>query len=224
MAAKGFFCVFEGADRVGKTTQIARLEADWADVAGEAGETTTAAVTVFRVPNVSSETGKLISRAVKAHGDEGAASRPPLPPETVHLLFAADRWETAAEIRPLLNAGHAVVCDRWAHSGLAYSAARGLDVEWCRASDRGLPEPDLVLLFKLAPEEAARRGGYGTDRDENVPFQTAVVKEFARCLSDAPSRVVEIDAGDSEEEVAAHVRAAIVVCLRERRATKEAQL
>ena len=45
--------------------------------------------------------------------------------------------------------------DRYAFSGVAFTAAKGLDLEWCKNPDRGLPKPDLVL--QLEPHLAADR-------------------------------------------------------------------
>lgn len=40
------------------------------------------------------------------------------------------------------------MCDRYAYSGVAFSAAKGLDVDWCKKTDSGLPKPDLVIFLK----------------------------------------------------------------------------
>jgi dTMP kinase len=59
------------------------------------------------------------------------------------------------------------VLDRYAYSGVAFSAAkpslRG-DLDWARAPDAGLPLPDAVLFMDLPPEDAAARGGFGGER------------------------------------------------------------
>lgn len=46
--------------------------------------------------------------------------------ETVHLLFSANRWEKLKEIKELLASGKTLVIDRYAFSGVAYSAAKGM--------------------------------------------------------------------------------------------------
>ena len=101
-----------------------------------------------------------------------------LPDETIHLLFSANRWETVDALLTELNSGVDVVCDRYVYSGIAYSAAKGLDLEWCRAPDKGLPAPDLVLYMNVSPEVARQRGGYGEERYERAEFQAKVGKQF----------------------------------------------
>ena len=50
-----------------------------------------------------------------------------------------------------------IICDRYAFSGVAFSAAKpGLDFDWCRECDRGLPGPDAVIYLDLSVEDAAR--------------------------------------------------------------------
>lgn len=75
------------------------------------------------------------------------------------------------ELRRKVEGGTTLVVDRYAYSGAAYTAAKGcpgLDLEWCRAQDRGLPRPDAIFFLSLTPEQAQARGGYGEERYEKV--------------------------------------------------------
>jgi len=67
-----------------------------------------------------------------------------------------------------------VVIDRYAYSGAAFTAAKGLDLEWCKNPDRGLPQPDLILYLSLPITEAGKRGGFGGERYEKTEFQEKV--------------------------------------------------
>lgn len=67
-----------------------------------------------------------------------------------------------------------MIVDRFSHSGIAYSAAQGLEFEWCKIQERGLPKPDLVLYLELSEEAAAQRSAYGFERYENLEFQAKV--------------------------------------------------
>ena len=84
--------------------------------------------------------------------------------ETIHLLFTLNRWEARKNMEDLLKDGVTLVVDRYAYSGVAFSAAKGLDTEWCKAPEKGLIKPDLVLLLKLSAAAIAQRGGFGTER------------------------------------------------------------
>ncbi|KAF8883332.1 thymidylate kinase-domain-containing protein [Gymnopilus junonius] len=105
----------------------------------------------------------------------------------VHLLFSANRWELATTIEKLLTAGTTVICDRYAFSGIAFSASKVnssgeplIPFEWCRNPDVGLPAPDLVLFFDITPEKAKERGGYGEERYEKEEMQSRVRQSFHR--------------------------------------------
>jgi dTMP kinase len=101
-----------------------------------------------------------------------------------------------------------VICDRYAYSGAAFSAAKGLDLDWCKAGDVGLPKPDLVLYFDIEPEVAAQRGDYGKERYENVGFQTLVRENYLR-LEDESWRVLDANTSVEclHEQVVVHVEA-----------------
>jgi dTMP kinase len=129
----------------------------------------------------------------------------------------------SALLEQRLREGTTLVVDRYAYSGVAFTAAKqaaGLDLEWCKARrscsaaaalsapqapDRGLPSPDAVLLLRLAPEAAAARGAFGAERYETLELQRRVAEHFEALR--APWWTL-VDAGRSEAEVAAEVEAA----------------
>ena len=90
--------------------------------------------------------------------------------EAVHLLFSMNRWETKSQIIKKLEAGTSVVCDRYAYSGVAYSAAKGLPFDWCLGADRGLLKPDLIFFMDVSAGAIAQRSGFGNERFEKLEF------------------------------------------------------
>lgn len=94
-----------------------------------------------------------------------------------------------------------MLCDRYAFSGVVFSAAKGLPLAWCRAPDVTLPAPDLTLFLDLAPEQAAARGGYGAERYEKEALQ-ARVRGLFKSMGDETGGWVTIDAGQDREDVA----------------------
>eukprot|EP00960_Hanusia_phi_P066411 766393-Hanusia_phi.AAC.12 len=69
----------------------------------------------------------------------------------IHLLFSANRWEATKSIRERLASGETLIVDRYAYSGVAFSAAKGtLNMEWCKGPDRGLPAPDCVIYLDVS--------------------------------------------------------------------------
>ena len=99
----------------------------------------------------------------------------------MHLLFSANRWELEKRIVSSLEAGTHVLVDRYAYSGVAFSAAKpGLSLEWCKQSDRGLPRPDLVCFLEVSEEAAASRADWGGERYELTEFQRAVRDNYSK--------------------------------------------
>lgn len=64
----------------------------------------------------------------------------------------------------MLHNGITLIVDRYSYSGIAFSAAKGLDVEWCKAPEAGLLKPDLVLLLTMTASAISKRGGFGDER------------------------------------------------------------
>lgn len=84
-----------------------------------------------------------------------------------------------------------MVCDRYAYSGVAFSAAKerggdggsggeDLGIDWCKACDVGLPAPDCVIFLDLSQEESEKRGGYGGERYEKRDLQIRVRQRFSQ--------------------------------------------
>ncbi len=77
-----------------------------------------------------------------------------------------------------LNEGISLVVDRYAYSGVAYSSAKGLSLDWCKLPDVGLPAADLVIFLDVPIEQGQSREGFGEERYEKAEFQRLVRKRF----------------------------------------------
>jgi len=185
---RGAFIVIEGLDRSGKTTQTEHLTE----------HLTTNGISIERrkFPDRTTGTGHLIDAYLHCTSD--------LDDRAIHLLFSANRWEAVPSLEADLTAGTTVLCDRYAFSGVAFSAAKGLPLEWCRAPDVGLPAPDLTLFLDLSPEMAAARAGYGEERYEKEALQ-ARVRTMFRDLAIETRGWVTIDATQDREVVAQEI-------------------
>ena len=80
-------------------------------------------------------------------------------------------------MRALIANGTTVICDRYYHSGIVYSAAKEnptLSLEWARKPEVGLPRPDMVLFLDLEESQAKERGGWGGEVYEKAEIQKRV--------------------------------------------------
>ena len=189
----GLFVTFEGGEGSGKSTQIARLSARLEAL----GET----------PLVAREPGG----TTLAEGIRTLLMNPGQPPHPVAeaLLMEAARADLVASVlRPALDAGRTVLCDRYTDSTLAYQGAgRGLaraDLEaWNRAATAGLV-PDATLLFDLDPEIGIERrstdGGMLNRFDrESLEFHRRVRACYLELAAADPRRIVVLDANRPPE-------------------------
>lgn len=190
------FIALEGIDGSGKTTQAARL-------AAALGEQTL----LVREPG-GTTAGERIRELLK----DGEVM---LDPMAELLLFLAARAQLVSEvIRPAIEAGRDVVCDRFGDSSIAYQGvARGLGAErveeLCDLATGGL-WPDLTLLLRLHPEVAAERiaaEGRAPDRfeGEGMELQRLVAEGYEDVARRYPDRVRVVDASGDPDQVHAAV-------------------
>ena len=187
---------FEGLDGSGTTTQTELLRAHLADAGRD--------VVATREPG-GTELGEKVRELVLG-GTE-------ISPWAEAALFAAARAELVAEvIRPALERGADVVCDRYLDSSLAYQGlARGLGVDRVLALNidaiRGIL-PDVTFLLLLDPDEARKRSGPPGDRieREGEDFLRAVDEAYRELGSIFAGRIVTIDASRAVDDVAKEVR------------------
>ncbi|ORC20642.1 MULTISPECIES: dTMP kinase [Rothia] len=191
----GTFIVFEGGDGSGKTTQIKLL----AEALTEAGHS----VLITREPG-GTAVGEKLRTLVLEHGNGE------IDPHTEALIFAASRAAHAHQkIRPALEAGQVVLCDRYIDSSAAYQGAgRGLGLEtvinlsrW--ATSNLLPDTTILLDVPLA-EGRARTGSRGaTDRMESGDdaFYRALHSTFRALAEATPARYSVIDGARPIEAV-----------------------
>jgi dTMP kinase len=139
-------------------------------------------------------------------------------PSTEFLLFSASRAQHVDEvIRPHLEAGGVVVCDRYYDSSLAYQGyGHGLDLQYLRAitdfATGGL-RPDLTLLLDLSVEDGLRRrqeGGSWNRLDEySLEFHRRVRQGYLELVAAEPGRWVVVDAAPSIDVVQKEIQAVV---------------
>lgn len=198
----GRFVTFEGPEGSGKTTQLGLLR-EWMTGAGLPFITT-------REPGGTRLGSDIREILLTPRADE-------VDPLAELLLYEADRANHVGQvIRPALQAGKHVLCDRFYDSTTAYQAfGRGLSEALVRDLNEkaaGGLVPDLTLLFEVSAAEGLHRakGGDAGDRleGEGLDFHERVWKGFLELSRREPDRVRLIPAG-SIEEVHARVLAVI---------------
>ncbi|BFZ00437.1 hypothetical protein BsWGS_03476 [Bradybaena similaris] len=184
---RGALIVLEGCDRSGKSTQICRL----LERLGREGRR----VVLMKFPDRTTPIGQMIDSYLQQTVE--------LDDHVVHLLFSSNRWEAMRKMADLLQSGTTIIVDRYAYSGVAYSAAKGLAIDWCRHPDVGLLKPDKVLYITVSPEKAAERGQFGAERYEKQDFQQRVHSMFLHLRDDSYWQTIngERSIDDIHEEV-----------------------
>ena len=199
------FITLEGVDGAGKSTQ-ARLLAE------ALGPETV----LLREPG-----GTPVGERLRDLLKDGSIE---LTPRAELLLFCAARAELVERvIRPALDAGRDVVCDRFTDSTVAYQGgARGMDAAVVGALNEVAiagTAPDRTVYLRLDPARALERAGGrvgaagSEDRfeREGVGFQAEIAAAFERIAEADPERFVAVDAEGSVEEVHGRVLAALGV-------------
>jgi dTMP kinase len=194
----GLFVTFEGGEGSGKTTQLARL--------AERLRSTGLDPVLTREPG-----GTPLAEGVRSLLLDSALDTDPM--AEVFLMEAARADLVAKVIRPALEAGRVVLCDRYADSTLAYQGGgRGIDLELLRALNRAATSslvPDLTLLFDVDPKIGlSRRGAEGrTNRLDREPlaFHERARSQFLTLARAEPERWTVLDAGSAAEPLAERI-------------------
>lgn len=206
-SASARFITLEGGEGVGKSVQATLLQARLAALGLE----------VVRTREPGGSPGAEALREAILSGFAAGFS-----PRGQALLFAAARIDHLEKtILPALARGAWVVSDRFADSTRAYQGAAGhLPPEFVASLERltvGPNRPNLTLILDLSPEiglqrATERRQGGPADRfeSEGLVFHETLRRAFLDIAAAEPRRCAVIDAGGSENEVAAAIWSAVV--------------
>lgn len=199
---RGRFITFEGGEGTGKSTHAAMVAARLRAFG--------LGVHLTREPG-----GSPGAEAIRHVLLSGAAK--PLGPEAEALLFAAARDDHLTQvIRPALERGVWVVCDRFADSTRIYQGIAGeVDPRVIQAMERIVvagTKPDLTLILDVPAEQALqraakRRGAGSVDRfeQETLQFHEKLRDGFLLLAASEPDRCVLIDATQPKAEVAEQI-------------------
>ena len=189
---KGLFITFEGADGCGKTTQLNLLK-DYLEQQGKD-------VVVTREPGAKG-LGEHV-RKILLNYDGVVSDR------CESFLFLADRAQNIDVIvKPAIEEGKIVLCDRHTDSTVAYQGyGRGLDIDEINMLNNlatGNRKPDLTLVFDVDVETSMKRVGQEKDRMDQSgnEFFNRVRNGYLAIAKNEPDRVKVIDSTKSITEV-----------------------
>jgi dTMP kinase len=184
MGKKGIFIVIEGLDGSGKTTQ-AKLLAKKLE-----------------------KTRRVFLTAEPSCGKIGSFIRGDclyeekrLPTEAEALLFAADRIEHMySEVKPALDDGKLVICDRYVYSSLAYQGSAGLSLEWIKTINARALQPDFSVFIDVPPEKVIERLQRKKSVMETLETQQKVREVYIKYVE--KGELVRVDGDKPKDAVA----------------------
>ena len=211
----GVFITFEGGDGAGKSTQIRLLRSAVERAGWDA--------VVTREPG-GTAIGEAVRQLLLSRDSDEMGGR------AEALLYAAARSQHVEEvIRPALEKGAVVLCDRFLDSSVVYQgAARQLGestVEQLNIWATGGLQPDLVVLLDIDPAKGLERAGRAGDHDRleasGLDFHRLVMVAYRRRAEADPDRYIVLDADQSVEELHAQIRDQVLPMLAAREAARQ---
>ena len=133
--------VIEGGDQAGKLTQSNLLE--------KALKKRKVKTKIFHFPDYTTPVGKEIRKYLDG--------KRKFPPQVIHCLLAANRWEKLDEILAAQEKNSVLIMNRYYHSNLIYGLANGMKQKWLENLDVGLPKADLVILLDVTQKDSFSR-------------------------------------------------------------------
>ena len=207
----GLFITFEGPEGAGKTT-ILQAAADQLTKNGHS-------VLATREPG-GIEISERIREVILN------PSHTAMDPKTEALLYAAARRQHLVEkVKPALEEGKIVLCDRFIDSSLAYQGyARGLGIDEVFSVNQfaiGNMMPNMTIYFDIDPEEGMKRININHAREKNrldlekLHFHQLVQKGYKEVMNRFPGRFRIVDASQNVEHVLKRVNNIIKEALKE---------
>ena len=175
---------FEGGDQAGKKTQSALL--------AKRLKSLKIKTKLFSFPDYSTPIGKEIDKYL--HGKRK------FPPQTIHTLLSANRWEKVDEIKKAQEKNSVVIMNRYAESNLVYGLTNGLKLSWLEGLDAGLPKSDLVIVLDVPQNEAFKRKRQNRDKfEKNAKFSQTISRTYRKLAKKKRWKI--IDATQSKDDV-----------------------
>ena len=176
--------VIEGSDQAGKKTQ--------SELLAKALRARKLKTKVFSFPDYTTPLGKEIDNFL--HGKRK------FPPQVIHCLLAANRWEKLQEIKKAQSENSVIIMNRYYQSNLVYGITNNLNLKWLQNLDEGLPKADLVIVLDVSHKESFNRKKSRRDTfEKNSKFLEQISKNYRTLAKKLGWKLV--DATNSKEKV-----------------------
>ena len=176
--------VIEGGDQAGKLTQSTLLE--------KALKKRKIKTKVFHFPDYKTPIGKEIRKYLDG--------KRKFPPQVIHCLLAANRWEKLNEILVAQEKNSVLIMNRYYHSNLIYGIANDMKLKWLENLDAGLPKADLVILLDVTQKESFHRQKTHRDKfEKNEEFLRKISRIYRTTAKKKHWKI--IDASKSKQEI-----------------------
>ena len=200
--SKGYFITFEGPDGCGKTTQIERLREYLSSIGFD--------IVLTREPGGTPISEKIRAILLDPENKEESGV-------TEALLYAASRAQHVAEkIKPALQEGKIVLCDRFMDSSIAYQAyARGLGEDVITINLFAIQgcQPDLTFFLDLDPaigqQRQIERGKLDRLEQEGLAFQSKVYQGYKELIARYPNRFRSVDGNRTPDQIHEEIKCLI---------------
>lgn len=176
--------VIEGSDQAGKKTQ--------SELLAHVLQKSKIKTRIFSFPDYTTPIGKEISKFLRG--------KRKFPPQVIHCLLAANRWEKLDQIKKAHSENSVLVMNRYYQSNLVYGVANGLSLKWLEGLDTGLPKADLVIVLDVSQHESFSRKKANRDRfEKNTPYLNKISKTYRQLAKKLDWQIV--DASTTKEQV-----------------------
>jgi len=157
--------VIEGSDQAGKKTQ--------SELLAQALKARKIKTKIFSFPDYTTPLGKEIDNFL--HGKRK------FPPQVIHCLLAANRWEKLQEIKKAHSENSVLIMNRYYQSNLVYGVVNQLSLRWLQNLDDGLPKADLVIVLDVSQKESFSRKKSKRDKfEKDQKFLEQISKTYRK--------------------------------------------
>ena len=176
--------VVEGFDQAGKKTQ-SKLLSNFL-------KTRKKKSIIFNFPDYTTPVGKEIKNFL--------AGKRKFPPQVIHCLLAANRWERSRDIQDALSKNYVVIMNRYYQSNLVYGTVNGLDLKWLENLDKGLPKEDMVILLDVKVSDSFSRKKQRRDKfEKDKTFAVKIASTYRKLAKKYGWHIV--NASQSKDQV-----------------------